>query len=39
MTQCIEFFKKIDPDVTRISTIAGKEPDTVGGEWLAFPPS
>jgi hypothetical protein len=41
MTACIEFFKKIDPQVTRIATMAGKEPDTSyhlrDGKWEAIP--
>lgn len=43
MGECIAFFKRIDPDVIFISTIAGTEGDTsyrlIDGEWHAFTPS
>jgi hypothetical protein len=44
MTACIEFFKKIDPQVRYIRTMAGDEEDTSyrrgsDGRWQAFLPS
>jgi len=40
MDECIAFFKKIDPNVIYISTIAGEEGDTsyrlIDGSWQAF---
>lgn len=43
MTGCIEVAKRIHPDVRKIITFAGGEPDTVyvlvDGEWAAWPPT
>ncbi len=42
MRACVQLFKQIDPDVKRIETFSGCEPDTIyqknGEEWLAFMP-
>lgn len=43
MTGCIAFFKRIDPKVESIRTVAGDNEDTsyrlIGKEWRARPPS
>jgi hypothetical protein len=40
MSDCIAFFKNIDPNVIYISTMAGDEQDTryrlIDGKWQAF---
>lgn len=41
MTECIEFFKRIDPNVIYILTTADREHDTsyrlIDGQWVATP--
>jgi hypothetical protein len=43
MADCIDYFRKLDPDVELIRTFAGAEDDTIyrrspDGEWKAFTP-